>query len=622
MSDVARDAVLIPLERELQERLGWLVGLRWLAGVGLVAGAFAGLPLLDLPLPYWPLVAVGGVVLAYNAVLFAAGQALAGTLGSQKRAAHLQIALDWAALTAVVALTGGIASPAAAAFVFHLIIAAILLTRHATYLLATAAVLITGTLALMHAGAPLVLAPGRGNAPRPMWPVEVWAALTCLFLVTTYLATAITTRLRQKEAELSDSERSLDRAYREMEALNQLGQLVTSTLDLDEVLRLIARNAASLLHGKAAVIRLLDRRGTTLSVAGAYGLSEAYVAKGPVDVENNVLDAEALKGRVVQALDVTNDPRFQYRDAARHEGLRSMLSCPIRTKDQPLGVIRVYTGELHAFSVQEERLLLNLANLGAVAIANARAYGDLLELDRRRVWFARTTHHQLRAPLAAVQGTIDALRFAGPLTDAQEDLAGRARRRIQDAFDTIRDLLDLASAQSLGPPAAEPATCLEDALRRTLESTQERCRAKGLQFGVDVGPPGVSVPMSPADLERVFGNLLDNAVKYTRSGRVGLQVSVGDEVVEIAVTDTGMGIAADDLPHVYDSFFRSGAAKESGEVGTGLGLAIVRTLVEHAGGNVEVESEVGRGTRFTVRFPLGPAASRANAEPVLVYTTD
>ena len=80
MSDVARDAVLIPLDRELQERLGWLVGLRWFAGGGLVAGAFAGLPLLSLPLPYWPLVAVGGVVLAYNAVLCAAGQALAGTL--------------------------------------------------------------------------------------------------------------------------------------------------------------------------------------------------------------------------------------------------------------------------------------------------------------------------------------------------------------------------------------------------------------------------------------------------------------------------------------------------------------------------------------------------------------
>ena len=201
-----------------------------------------------------------------------------------------------------------------------------------------------------------------------------------------------------------------------MEALYQLGQLVNSTLDLDEVLSLIVRHAAGLLHGKAALIRLLDRSGETLSMAGSFGLSDAYVSKGPVDVENSVVDAEALKGRVVQALDVTDDPRFQYPDAAREEGLRSMLSCAMRAKNRPLGVIRVYTAEVHAFTAHEERMLLNLANLGAVAIANARAYGDLLELDRQRVWFARTTHHQLRAPLAAVQGALDAMGFAGPLT--------------------------------------------------------------------------------------------------------------------------------------------------------------------------------------------------------------
>ena len=113
---------------------------------------------------------------------------------------------------------------------------------------------------------------------------------------------------------------------------------------------------------------------------------------------------------------------------------------------------------MRAFGEQEEHLLLNLANLGAVAIENARAYGDLQRLDDERVWFARTTHHQLRAPLAAVQGTIDALGFAGPLTATQQDLVSRARRRIQDAFDTIRDLLDLAAPQRV-EASDDPSPC-------------------------------------------------------------------------------------------------------------------------------------------------------------------
>ena len=139
---------------------------------------------------------------------------------------------------------------------------------------------------------------------------------------------------------------------------------------------------------------------------------------------------------------------------------------------------------------------------------------------------------------------------------------------------------------------------------------------------MDLGPPGLGVRMTAADLERIFGNLLDNAVKYTRSGRVALEVSTQKDAVEVVVADTGMGIAPDDLPRVYENFFRATPAKESGEVGTGLGMAIVRTLVEHAGGSVRVESELGRGTRCTVRLPLGSSPAAAGVEPVLVYTTD
>ncbi len=606
MSDHAADGVLIPLERELQERLSWLVRLRWFAGLGLVIGSLVGLPLFTFPVPYPALTVVGVAVLGYNEILFLFGDRVAEALHSLQRTVHVQIALDWAALTATVYLTGGIRSPATAAFVFHLIVGSILLSPRACYLLTTAAVLLMGWMASLTPGDvfrsldPVLARRAPGHAPT----AETWLALTFLFVVTTYLATSITGRLREKEAALAQSERSLNEAYRGMASLYELGQTVNSTLDAKEVLSLIAEHATRLLGGKAAAIRLLDPTGRTLSIGGAFGLSRAYLDKGPVHVEDSLVDGEVLRGNPVQVFEVADDPRFQYPEEARSEGLRSMLSCPMRAKNRTLGVIRVYTGEPRVFAEQETSLLMNLANLGAVAIQNARSYGALVALDEERVWFARTTHHQLRSPLAAVQASIDALPFAGALNATQADLVARAKRRIQDAFDTIRDLLDLAAAQRLEDPSALAPVCLEDVLRRVIEATQERCRTKGLAFDVDLGARVWGIRAAASDLERVFSNLLDNAVKYTASG--GVHVSTGRHGgwVDVVVKDTGIGIASDDLEHVFDGFFRAASAKATGEVGTGLGLSIVRKIVEKLGGRVLVESTLGRGTTFTVRLPV------------------
>ena len=132
-------------------------------------------------------------------------------------------------------------------------------------------------------------ADGRRPAARPAsrarwWSppaLEVWAALSCLFVVTVFLATSISARLREKEAELFASERSVERSYRSMESLYALGQLVNSTLDLDEVLRLIARHATTLLHGKAASIRLLDSTGKNAVDGGGLRAQRRVPEQGP-----------------------------------------------------------------------------------------------------------------------------------------------------------------------------------------------------------------------------------------------------------------------------------------------------------------------------------------------------
>jgi signal transduction histidine kinase len=605
MEKVTSENILLPLDKELQERLHWFTRLRWVAGIAILIGIGLGPPLLGIRLPFLPLSLVALAVLSYNLILHLNRDWIAATPARARQTVYLQIGLDWAALTFTVYLTGGIVSPVSLIYGFHLIIGAILLSRRACYLLACSASLLLGVLALM------TVPVGYLTSDSVLWclatdssiAIHLWLGLTLFFLVTTYLATSITSQLREKEDALSRSGQALDRSYQEMESLYNIGQLVNSTLNLDEVLQLIAEHTTRLFGAKACFLRLFDRSGRKLSIGASYGLSQAYINKGPVETEKSPVDSEVLRGMTIQVLEVSEDARFQYREEARAEGLRSMLSCPIRVKNRTLGVIRVYTGEPHVFSEQEQRLLLNLANLGALALQNAHAFGELQALDKEREWFARTTHHQLRSPLAAAQGAIEALPYAGPLNEAQADLLARAKRRIQDSFDTVRDLLDSATAQQFQETDSLEPVRLVGSLRRALDIAREQARSKGLSFEEEPDGEDCLVQADAGDLEKIFSNLLVNAVNYTFSGKIVFGMRRAGDWVEAWVEDTGMGIEPEEQDRIFNGFYRTAAAKATGVVGTGLGLSIVARLVKRIGGTITVDSAPGKGSKFLVRLP-------------------
>lgn len=611
MAPSAAEGALIPLERELQERLDWFIRLRWLAAAGIAAGAWLTTTYVAAELLAEPLYGVGAVVLLYNAAFIALRRRFGSEAASLKRFIYLQIGLDWLALVFLVHYSGGVQSPVALAFTFHLIIGTILLSRRACYLLALVAAALSGALTLAEENAwwpPPLVDSLYVEPPCGIWAGYYhWLSLAFLFWGTAFLATSITARLRQKEEALFASERQLDRAYREMEALYQLGQIVNATFDLDEVLGLISENGARLLDMKACSIILLDHTGKSLYIGGTYGLSRAYLDKGPVDLGKSQINAEALQGRVVQVLDASSDPRFQYPEEARREGIASVLCVPVAAGSRTLGVLRVYAAVPHRFSAREQNLLQNLANLGAVAIENVNSYAELRALSEERAWFARMTHHQLRAPLAAVGSALDALPYAGPLSDKQRDLVDRGQRRVTDAFDTIRDLLDMAAAQRPLDEEEIEEVDLNAVLERIVENIRERAASKGVELEVKM-PQAATVRARAEDMDRIFSNLLDNGVKYTPAGgRVGLRLDRVGDSVRVEVSDTGIGIDAEDQERIFEGFYRSAAAKASGEMGTGLGLSIVKRLVERWGGELALRSAPGTGSHFVATFPVGAA---------------
>jgi GAF domain-containing protein len=162
--------------------------------------------------------------------------------------------------------------------------------------------------------------------------------------------------------------------------LYEVARTINSSLDLGEVLQRVVKSTTEALKVKACSLRLLSADRKRLVFGAAYGLSEGYLRKGSIEVAKSGVDRQVLRGNTVLIPDATQDSRFQYPERAREEGIRSVLVVPLATRDQIIGVMRVYTAERREFSEAEVEFLSLIADLSAMAIENARFY-QLLKGD-------------------------------------------------------------------------------------------------------------------------------------------------------------------------------------------------------------------------------------------------
>lgn len=161
------------------------------------------------------------------------------------------------------------------------------------------------------------------------------------------------------------------------DALYQIVLHISSSLDVDNVLSYLTGETAKAISAKASSVRLLDEAGQRLEMAAVYGLSESYLNKGPVEVARSTVDRLILAGQASQLEDVTQDSDFQYPQEARSEGIVSVASVPLIAHRNPIGVLRVYSGQRRRFSEVEMRFLVAVADLAALAIENARLYDQM-----------------------------------------------------------------------------------------------------------------------------------------------------------------------------------------------------------------------------------------------------
>jgi signal transduction histidine kinase/DNA-binding response OmpR family regulator len=242
------------------------------------------------------------------------------------------------------------------------------------------------------------------------------------------------------------------------------------------------------------------------------------------------------------------------------------------------------------------------------------------DVERVKNEFIATASHDLKNPITSIAGYSELLAQAGPLNEIQSDFAHRIQTAARAMSELVQNMLELAQVD-LNAAQKHESVELGALLAGVADefTPQATARKQTLKFDPLTVPARVNG--DPLQLKQLFRNLIGNAIKYTPSGgRIILSAKVGKENIQVKVQDTGFGIPAADLPFVFDRFYRVRNGKHSEIEGNGLGLAIVKSVTEQHGGQVSVESEPDKGSRFNVSLPIFANAEYALPEPAHIST--
>jgi two-component system, OmpR family, phosphate regulon sensor histidine kinase PhoR len=250
---------------------------------------------------------------------------------------------------------------------------------------------------------------------------------------------------------------------------------------------------------------------------------------------------------------------------------------------------------------------------GAGAVVVARDTTELTRLMEMRRDFVANVSHELKTPLAAIRGYAETLRdgaLGEPATASRfTERILRQCRRLQALLDDLLTLSRLESLERLDGASPHEPVDLDSLVRRAVDLMSSAAEEKQIRLALaEPGSPLVALPGDAEGLERLVVNLLDNAIKYNQpGGEVVVRLAQADGEALLEVSDTGIGIPQEALPRIFERFYRVDKGRSREEGGTGLGLAIVKHVAQAHGGQIEVESRLGKGSTFRVHLPLGRA---------------
>jgi signal transduction histidine kinase len=425
-----------------------------------------------------------------------------------------------------------------------------------------------------------------------------------------------------ERARLYQAERSLrvqaQFAERQMSFLALASSALAATLDTTRSLAEVADISATSLGGFCA-IHVVEQDGQGRLVAGSF-TSEAGLIRFGGDEDRYSLHSGSMFG--YPAVLASGQPQLlaeltpaMLEDAAasperaaalRELGLQSQICLPLVVRDTVVGAITVASTEPgRRLGSAEMTLVEHLCRRVAQAVDAAQLYRAAVQASRAKSSFLAVMSHELRTPLNAILGYADLILVGIParVPDETRHQVERIRYSAAHLLELVDDLLSFARVEAGRDRVQVETVQLEAVVREAVAMIQPLAAGKGLKLGLSL-PDSVTMSTDRAKLIRILHNLLSNAAKFTAQGSVKVDVRTDGDHVIAKVIDTGIGIAPANQERIFDPFWQVEQSPTRQHGGTGIGLGVARQLARMLGGDLTVESEVGKGSTFTLRLPV------------------
>ena len=417
---------------------------------------------------------------------------------------------------------------------------------------------------------------------------------------------------------------------KENSALAAVGRDISSTLDLPKVLERIARHARELLDASDCAVFLPDDEGQTMNAFVALGTIAAEVKATTVQPGVGILGDIWQKAEAEMINNASSDPRAVRIAGTEEQPDEKMMIAPLLSGDNVSGLMAVWRAEGDPFRETNLDFLVGLARQAAIAIENARLFtiaesarAAAEEANRSKSAFLANVSHELRTPLTSILGFAHVLqsrldRRIVPVIPPDDRRAQRAIQQIDESLNIIlsegerltsliNNVLDLEKIEAGRMDWHMESLDIGDVVSQAIEASNSLIEQKRLEL-VKIVPDKLSLIVGDRDkLVQVVINLLANAVKFTDNGTITCSIEAVSDALRVNISDTGVGIAAQDLEDVFAKFRQVGDTLTEKPRGTGLGLPISKEIIEHHGGRIWIESKLGEGSTISFTLPVAPS---------------
>jgi signal transduction histidine kinase len=421
-------------------------------------------------------------------------------------------------------------------------------------------------------------------------------------------------RLIQEQAARAAAEESAGR----FRLLAESSAVLTSSLDFASTLSALPRLFVGTLADWAVVYELEDGHLRRLDAAhrdpAKADLIDALRVH-PVGPEGLQPVLEVLRSRKPMLVEDVSpdwlghnaqDPR--HLELLRALRIESLMILPLFARDRAYGAIKLVSADTgRRFNKEDLALAQDIASRAALALDNARLYQEAQKANQSKSHFLAVISHDLRTPLNSILGYSELLTMGIPdkLADGSRQHVERVRTSAAHLLYLIDELLAYARLESRNEEVHAADVDVRDIVQQVSEVMQPLAAERNLRFEANL-PESTMISTDPDKLRQVLLNLVSNAVKYTKHGEVELQTATEKGRILFRVRDTGVGIAQENLEQIFEPFWQVDVTQRSHANGTGLGLSVVKVLLLLLGGQITVESVLGKGTTFTVSLPRKP----------------